>query len=89
MDVADRVAFWQALHERLGRLANRIGPEQQAVIMGKVHERIPMVTPNEQRGLQLVNAQGDERFWGMLEEMNTSQAEGHEMAAAKLTAKAS
>jgi hypothetical protein len=88
MDVAGRVAFWQALHERLSRLANRVGPEQQAVIMGKVHERIPMVTPEEQRRLQLGNAQGDERFWGLMQELNTSEAEAHEMVAAKFTAAA-
>jgi hypothetical protein len=58
--VAGRIAFWQALHDRLRRLANRIDAAQQAAIMGKIHERIPMVTPEEQRALQLDNATADE-----------------------------
>jgi hypothetical protein len=50
--VSGRVAFWRALHERLGRLGNRLDPETQARLLGSVHERIPMVTPDEQRILQ-------------------------------------
>jgi hypothetical protein len=50
--VSGRMAFWKALYERLGRLGNRLDPETQARLLGSVHERIPMVTPDEQRALQ-------------------------------------
>jgi hypothetical protein len=77
MDVAGRFAFWQALYQRLARLGNRISPEQQAAIMSKVHERIPMVSIPEQRSLQRENAEEDVRFWDTMEEMHAEQAEGH------------
>src|SRR5262245_21499516 len=41
--VADRIDFWLGLHERLGRLSNRLGPDAQAKVLGAVHERVPMV----------------------------------------------
>jgi hypothetical protein len=46
MTVAGRVAYWTALHERLAKLANRIG-EEHGKILGAVHARIPMVTAEE------------------------------------------
>jgi hypothetical protein len=82
MDVAGRLAFWQALHERLARLANRISPEQQAAIMGKVHERIPMVSIPEQQSLQRENAEEDVRFWETMAAMQSEQAEEHDKLAA-------
>ena len=36
-----------------------------------------MVIPDEQRALQLANAEADERFWLSLRDMNEAQAEGH------------
>jgi hypothetical protein len=86
--VAGRMAFWQALHDRLRRLANRIDAAQQAVIMGKIHERIPIVTPEEKRALQLENATADVKFWSALQDMNEEQAQGHKAMAASAEAKA-
>jgi hypothetical protein len=54
--VADRVAFWARLHDRITNLSNRIGPEAQGRILGEIHARVPMVTPDELRALQLENA---------------------------------
>lgn len=51
-----RLAFWAKLHERLAKLENRIDGEAQAKILGSIHARIPMVTPDEQRALQKENA---------------------------------
>jgi hypothetical protein len=51
----DRLAFWQRLHERLAKLANRV--TDLATIFGQIHARIPMVTADEQRALQLENAE--------------------------------
>jgi len=56
LSVADRIGFWARLHERLGKLGNRLDPERQAKIMGDVHARVPMPTLDEQRALQLENA---------------------------------
>jgi hypothetical protein len=61
LSVANRVAFRQRVHERLAKLSNRIDPATQGKIRGDIHSRIPMVTPDEQRGLQLENAEADER----------------------------
>lgn len=55
--VADRVDFWRKLHERLGRLANRVDATAQAKILGEVHARIPMPTVEEIRSVQLENAE--------------------------------
>jgi hypothetical protein len=53
--LADRIAFWRNLHGRLSALSNQI-PDEQANILGAVHERIPLPTPDEQRDMQLENA---------------------------------
>jgi hypothetical protein len=52
---ADRIVFWRRLHGRLSALSNQIADEQ-AKILGAVHERIPMLTPDEQRDMQMQNA---------------------------------
>jgi hypothetical protein len=70
--IADRVAFWQKLHERLARLSDRIDAEAQGKILGAVHARAPMVTIEEIRALQLENAETDERFWSQLQDITYS-----------------
>ena len=50
--VPGRLTFWQGLHERLPRLANRLTSEAQGKILDAVNARVPMVTPEEQRALQ-------------------------------------
>jgi hypothetical protein len=52
----DRLSFWQRVHERLPRLSNRIDATAQGKLLAQLHEQIPMVTPEEQRTLQLENA---------------------------------
>jgi hypothetical protein len=59
LSVAARVEFWRELHERLVQLSSRLDAEMRAKVMGAVHVRVPMVTPDEQRALQLENAKGD------------------------------
>ena len=70
--VADRVAFWARLHERLSKLANRIDPAAQGKIMGDIHARVPMPTPDEQRALQLENAKVDADQWSAIRDMTAS-----------------
>jgi hypothetical protein len=53
--IADRVAFWSRLHERLAKLSNRLGPDLHGKVLGDVHAKVPMPTADEQRTLQLDN----------------------------------
>jgi hypothetical protein len=73
--IADRITFWQRVNDRLGKLSNRIDPAIQGKIRGDIHNRIPMVTVDEQRALQLENAKADERFWSGLHDMHASKAD--------------
>jgi hypothetical protein len=80
--VADRIAFWRRLHERLARLGNRLDATAQAKVMAAIHARIPMVTADEQRSLQLENARHDADFYDGLADMHGDLATGQkEMAA--------
>jgi hypothetical protein len=80
--VEDRLAFWQRLHERLAKLSNRVDATAQAKILGDIHARIPMVTLDEQRALQLRNAEADERFWSSLHDMHEEKVVGHKQLVA-------
>jgi len=48
--VSDRIAFWRRVDKRLAKLSNRIDVATQGKLRGELHARIPMVTPDEQRG---------------------------------------
>jgi hypothetical protein len=80
--VADRVAFWRSLHERLSRLANRLDAVAQGKILGQVHARIPMVTIDDLRALQSENTDADEQFWTTMRELHQSTADDHKQLAA-------
>jgi hypothetical protein len=75
--IAARIEFWRRLHDRLGKLGNRVDPATQAKLLGDVHARVPMVTADEQRALQLENAEADERFWSSMQDMNAGTVEDH------------
>ena len=85
--VRERLAFWAKLPERLLRLGNRVNEDQHAAIYAALHARIPMVTPDEQREIQVENAKDNERFWDIIQEMNASSAEGHKLLIASAEAK--
>ena len=68
----DRVSFWVRLHERLAKLSNRVAPETRGKVLGDIHARIPMVTLDEQRALQLENAQADAKQWSGILDMNVT-----------------
>jgi hypothetical protein len=82
--VEDRIAFWQRLHRRLAKLSNRIHATAQTKLLGDVHARIPMVMLDEQRALQLRNAEVDERFWTNLHDMHAETVEGQRGLAASV-----
>jgi hypothetical protein len=73
--VADRIEFWAKLHDRLAKLSNRIGDPGK--ILGQVHARIPIATIDEQRRLQLDNANEDLRHWSALQGMHAATASDH------------
>jgi hypothetical protein len=77
LSVAGRIAFWRRVNERLATLGNRIDPARQGKVRGDIHARIPMVTADEQRALQLENAEADERFWSVMHDMNQERVDGH------------
>jgi hypothetical protein len=84
--IPDRLAFWQQLHERLARLANRLTGEAQGKVLAAVHARIPMVTPDEQHALQLENAEADANFWEGLHGAQTATVNDHKGLAATTAA---
>src|SRR5215210_5141444 len=53
-----RLAFWSHLHARLAKLSNRLSAEEQAKILGAIHARVPMVTPDEAAGTATVQCRG-------------------------------
>src|SRR6185312_10574017 len=60
--VADRIAFWTKLHQRLEALSNRIDAAQRGGIMTAIHARIPMPTMDDHQAVQLERAQEDARL---------------------------
>jgi hypothetical protein len=70
--VADRVAYWEQLHSRLGRLSNRLDMQIQSKILNAVHARIATPTIEERRALQLEYAEEEERFWSEVQGMHQS-----------------
>ena len=87
VSVRERLAFWAKLPERLARLGNRVGPDDQAKVYAALHARIPMVTPDEQRAIQEANAEGDEQFWGAMRDMGTASVEEHKALIARAETK--
>jgi hypothetical protein len=73
--IPDRIAFWQALFERLAKLGNRIA--DQTKLLKQVHARIPMVTPDERRALQLENAEASVERWDSLAEGHADMIDRH------------
>jgi len=84
--IPGRLTLWQRLYERLARLANRLNAEAQAKVLAAVHGRVPMVTADEQRALQLENAKADADFWERLHSTQTGTVEDHKGLAAAVAA---
>lgn len=83
-DTSDRIAFWGRVYERLSKLSNRVGADTLGKILGDIHARVPMMTAEEQRVLQLSNAKTDAEQWSAIRDMSASTAAGHEELADKL-----
>jgi hypothetical protein len=63
LDLDRRERFWRRLHERLGRLENRLDAAAQAKILGEMHARIPMVNADERREHEIALAEEERRIW--------------------------
>jgi hypothetical protein len=75
--IADRIEFWNGLHDRLAKLSNRVDAGTNGKILTAVHAKIPMPTIDEQRALQLENAKADAEFWDRIHGMNAGTVEDH------------
>jgi hypothetical protein len=49
MTIADRVAFWDQAHDRLARLASRLGKDGYTKIIKELRAKVPTVTAAERR----------------------------------------
>src|SRR4051812_25505154 len=74
--VADRIGFWSRLHERLAKLSNRVDTAATGKTMAKVHAKVPMVTPDEQRALQLENAKQEAAQWSAISGIVDAEVSG-------------
>src|SRR5580700_3013010 len=81
------VSLWAKLPGRLARLANRVGVDEHGKIYGALHDRIPMVTPEEQGAVQEENFKDDERFWDTMRDLNAASVEEHKSLIASAEAK--
>jgi hypothetical protein len=77
----NRLQFWEQLHPRLARLANRLDSEAQAKILASVHARVPMVTADERQALQIVAAKFDVTFWEVMRDSNAEMSLGQQQLA--------
>src|SRR5215471_6301036 len=82
LSVETRLEFWEKLHPRLARLANRVDSEAQTKILAAVHAPIPMVTGEERRALQLEAAKDEAKFWEVMQKTNEEMSVGHRALAA-------
>jgi hypothetical protein len=82
--VADRIAFWQRVNERLATLSNRIDATAQAKIRGAIHQRIPMPTTDGRRALQRENFEAEERLWDGMHGMHAENVENLKALAATI-----
>jgi hypothetical protein len=81
LTVEIRIAFWQALHDRFGKLANRVDAAAQAKLFSDIHAKIPMVMLDEQRELQLRNAESDRQLWKTMRGLAEDRLAGHQKLA--------
>jgi hypothetical protein len=82
--IADRIAFWKRLSERLAKLSNRIDAEAQAKIISDIDARIPIVTLDEMQQLKIENAEAEERVWSSIHAMEEEQVGGQKKLMAEV-----
>ncbi len=82
--VADRMSFWEGVHQGLDKLSNRLDATAQGKILAALHARVPIVAVEEIRALQLENAQADERSWSALRDMHQGMLDDNRALAAKI-----
>jgi hypothetical protein len=80
--IADRVAFWHRLHQRLSELANRINDAERGKILDSIHRRVPMPMLAEMQALKIENAEAEERAWSNIHALHEGQVDDHKGLAA-------
>jgi hypothetical protein len=85
--VADRLAFWRKVEDRLAKLGNRISADEAAPIRGALFARIPMPTADEQAAAQLANAQADAKLFATLHDMHAAIVADHQRLAGTVDSK--
>jgi hypothetical protein len=88
LTVEGREKFWQALHQRLAKLGNRLDAAEQAKILAAVHQRVPMVTADERRERELALAEREQVIWDSMRDILAERAEGLAGMASKAAAAA-
>jgi hypothetical protein len=83
--IEQRREFWLAATVALGRLSNRLTPQQTGAIMTELHQRVPMVTPDELHTLTIFQAERDSQQWDRLAAMHADVAAGHDGLATTAT----
>ena len=74
--IADRIAFWAKLHQRLAALGNRLDAAQRDAALTAIDARIRMPTLDELQAVQLERARADAHFWERLATMQAGDIEG-------------
>jgi len=88
VSIRERLAFWSKLPARLAHLGNRVGSDEHGKIYGALHTRIPMVTADDQRALQLENAKASALVATALRNIAEAQVGGFRKLAATVEAAA-
>jgi len=83
--VADCIAFWTKPDQRLAGLANRLDANQIGAILGVVHARMLIPTPDDQLAAHLENARADVKFKSDLSEAHAADLAGRKAMAADWT----
>jgi hypothetical protein len=86
-EIADRIAFWMALHERFARLSNRVSVDDFHKVMAAINDRIPMAMSDEQRQLQRENAEQELAVCSSLHSIHEGTLADHKALAATLAGK--
>jgi hypothetical protein len=81
LTAADRVAYWQALFARLDRLSNRLDDEARTKMMDQISARIPVITPDDVRAVQLENTKVEAKQNAMVRDIFSDKAKAHDLLA--------
>jgi hypothetical protein len=62
----DRIEFFRKFEQRMTTLTNRVDEAQKNAITLAIGERIPLITPDDLKAVQVENAKAEANFWDVL-----------------------